>query len=245
MDFDDCKLEKALAEILGVNLDTIDILGLTIESNIGSDDFPYGYYVEFPEKSNIDENILANIETADIDKIPWGKTEYYTESQFSNTSVDPFGYQAEWEYEKYLQEHTPSKENIINQLDIIKEIISTTLAEIVKKSLILSSFSMAESYTKHLVWEALPISIKDNKSIKKRLENTQDKIALFKEYTNKVLKYIPNFQNVRHALAHDIINPKILENQIEILDKDDNIHLYDIFQILEDLKSFIENPIEE
>lgn len=244
MDYIDSRIEDALAEILDVSSYTVDMLGLTIENNIGNDDFFYGYYVEFPKKSDIDENLLANMETADIDKIPWGKTEYYTESQFSNTSVDPFGYQAEWEYEKYLQAHTPSKENIINQLNKIKDIIFKDCDETIQKSLILCSFSMVESYIKHLVWESLPDNLKDIKSIIKKIENTQDRITLYKRHTNKTLKYIPYFQNVRHYLAHNIIKPTISNTQLELLDKDNNYCYYDIVQIIEDLKVFIENPIE-
>ncbi len=32
-------MEKALAELLGISIDTIDMLGLTIEPDVGHDDF--------------------------------------------------------------------------------------------------------------------------------------------------------------------------------------------------------------
>ena len=38
MDYYESKMEMALAEILGVSSDTIEILNLTIENNIGNDD---------------------------------------------------------------------------------------------------------------------------------------------------------------------------------------------------------------
>lgn len=244
MYYRDSKMEEALAEILDISLDTVDMLNLTIENDIGHDDFFYGYYVEFPQKTNIGEDILSNIKPSDVDKIPWGETKYYSESQFSNTSIDPFGYQAEWEYEKYLQAHTPSKENIINQLNKIKDIIFNECDETIKKSLILCSFSMVESYIKHLVWESVPDNLKENKSIVRKIENTRDRITLYKKHTNKTLKYIPYFQNVRHYLAHNIIKPTITNTQLELLDKDNNYCYYNIVQIIENLKDFIENPIE-
>ena len=38
MNYYESKMEMALAEILGVSSDTIEILNLTIENNIGNDD---------------------------------------------------------------------------------------------------------------------------------------------------------------------------------------------------------------
>lgn len=113
-------MEKALAELLGISLDTIDIHCLTIEPEIGHDDFLYGYYVEYPKKELIDKGVLSQIEGTEIDKIPWGKTISYSEADFSNTSVDPFGYQSEWEQEEFLA-HLPSKENIIETLQNIQK----------------------------------------------------------------------------------------------------------------------------
>ena len=62
MDNEDNKMERALAEILGVRADIVDVLGLTIENDIGNDDCSYGYYVEFPKKSDIDTSILLTLE---------------------------------------------------------------------------------------------------------------------------------------------------------------------------------------
>lgn len=245
MHFYNSKMEEALAEILGISLDTVDTLGLIIEEDIGHDDFLYGYYVEFPQKQDIVKDVLSEIGSEDLDKIPWGKTEYYTEVQFSNTSVDPFGYRAEWEYEIYLQEHIPSKENIINLLNKIENIISSNNDEIIIKSLILSSFSMTESYVKHLVWLYLPDNLKANSTIIKKLKNFQDRIDLFLKHSGKKLKYIPLSKDVRHPLAHNIIEPKVCNNQLELLDEKNDIHFYDIIQIIENLKTFIKNPIEK
>ena len=245
MDFYNNKMEEALAEILGVSLDTVDTLNITIEENIGHDDFLYGYYVEFPQREDIDKDLLSKIESQDLDKIPWGKTEYYSESKFSNTSVDPFGYRAELEYETYLQEHIPSKENIINQLNKFKDIISSNDDEIIIKSLTLSSFSMAESYVKHLVWLCLPDNLKEDISIIKKLKNSKDRIDLYFKHSGKKLKHIPFFKDVRHPLAHNIIEPTVCSNQLKIINEKNEYAFYDITQIIEDLKTFIENPIEK
>ena len=249
MNYYESKMEIALAEILGVSSDTIEILNLTIENNIGNDDCFYGYYVEFPKKSDIDTSTLSTLEQSDIEKIPWGETEYYTEGDFANTSVDPFGYKAEWEYEKYFQEHSPSKENILIKLKEIKNtIIHNEISELTIKSLIFCAFSITESYMKSLVWEVIPESEKDDdpkhKNIIKKLDNTKERISLFKQYSENKLKYIPYFQTIRYSLAHDMISPTIANNIIEIKDKDDNICNYDFINVMDELIDYINNPIE-
>lgn len=248
------KMENALAELLGISIDTIDMLGLTIEPDVGYDDFFYGYYVEFPTKESIDECILSQIEKSDINKIPWGKTENYSEAEFSNTSVDPFGYQAEWEQEEFLA-HLPSKENVIETLQNIKiKINNDSNDDILIKSLIFSAFSITESYMRSLVWEKIPsfdFAELDNKLktiLKKellfKLSQCNTRIKLYKELTGQKLKVIPYYQEVRNYLAHNMFLAKINNNKLIIKKQDDSGKEYSIELIIESLENYVNNPIE-
>lgn len=252
MDIDNNKMEEALAEILGISLDTVDALNLTIEENIGHDDFLYGYYVEFPQKENMDKDLLSEIESQDLDKIPWGETKYYSESEFSNTSVDPFGYRAEWEYEMFLQKHIPSKENIISQLKEIQKNL-TTYSEntIITKSLILSAFSITESFVRSLLWKEIePIdesNLKDElktfikKLFSKSLTRANDRIEIYKDLKGETLKPIPNIQ-VRNSLAHDMFAAQIECDMLVIKNKKDEEEYFNINNLITDLIKYINNP---
>ena len=251
MDIDNNKMEEALAEILGISLDTVDALNLTIEENIGHDDFLYGYYVEFPQKEDINKDVLSGIED-DLKKIPWGKTEYYSESEFSNTSVDPFGYRAEWEYEMFLQKHIPSKENIISQLkEIQKNLTTYSKNTIITKSLILSAFSITESFVRSLLWKEIePIdesNLKDElktfikKLFSKSLTRANDRIEIYKDLKGETLKPIPNIQ-VRNSLAHDMFAAQIECDMLVIKNKKDEEEYFNINNLITDLIKYINNP---
>ena len=124
MDIDNDKFKEALAEVLDISLDTIEKLNLTIEDILGEDEISYGFYVEYPKKCEIDENILSSIEQEDINKIPWGTTQYYSHGDLGNTRADPFGYFAEYEAFNYYQKTEISKENILEQLNKLKTVIN-------------------------------------------------------------------------------------------------------------------------
>ena len=254
MNYYESKMEMALAEILGVNFETVDMLNLSIEPNVGHDDFFYGYYVEFPNKNNINEDVLASREQCDIDKIPWGETEYYTEAQFANTSVDPFGYKAEWEENFYSEAFFSSDEEVLQKLEEIKKILNTnTNTEIIVKSLILSVFSITEGYMRAIVYREIPdvevfglddkLKVILQKDLSYKLSNNKTRIELYKELTGKKLKSIPYYKEVRNPLAHNILSAKILKGDIIINDGNRNLN-YCINDILNELKDYINSPIE-
>lgn len=250
MNFDNnYKMEKALAEILGINLDIVDMLGLTIEPDIGNDDCLYGYYVEFPKKESIDKYILSQIEQIDTNKIPWGETKNYSEAEFSNTSVDPFGYQAEWKQEKYEIEHSPSKEQVIQRLEDIKKNIvklsyEENIDELKIKVLIFVSYSITEGFVKKFVLDAIPIEKKtiNNQKFLEKLYSANGRKTLYKRYTNKELDYIPYYREIRNPLSHDILSGYISHNKLFF---DDINQSFDINQIIESLITYIQNITEK
>lgn len=253
MSYYESKMEMALAEILGVSSDTIEMLNLTIENNIGNDDCFYGYYVEFPKKSDIDTSTLSTLEQSDIEKIPWGETEYYTEGDFANTSVDPFGYKAEWEAEFYNQALLPSKEEILQKLDEIENILNNnTNTEIIVKSLMLSAFSTTEGFMRSIVYKEIPeiVGLDDKlkdmlqEELKYKLSNNNTRIKLYKDLTGKTLKPIPYIKEVRNNLAHNMLSVRILNNDVVISNENEN-NSYNINDIIDELKKYVNNPTTE
>ena len=254
MDYYENKMEMALAEILGVSSDTVEMLNLSIEPDIGNDDFFYGYFVEFPDKNNVNEEVLSNITQSDINKIPWGETVYYNEGEFANTNADPFGYQEEWESDFYIEASQYSSESISQKLDEIKRIIENgSNDEIIVKSLILSAFSITEGYMRAIVYDQIPdfeVSGLDDtlknilqKDILRKLSNNKTRIELYKELTGKKLKSIPFYKEVRNSLAHNILSVRILNENIIINNGNENLS-YLINDVIDELINYVNNPIE-
>ncbi len=254
MDIINNTMEEALAEILRVDVDLINMLNLDIQMNIGNNDFLYGYYVEFPTKKSIDKNVLALIKQKDIDKIPWGETEFYSEADFGNTEADPFGWKSEWEEETYYQSHAPSKENILEKLQNIEtKITEQKNDELVLKALIFSAFSITESYMRSLVWDVIPdfdfteLDDKLKGILKKdliyKLSRNDTRKKLFKELTGKTLKPIPNFLEIRNSLAHNMFSAEIIDDNIIIKDKNDIDKPFNIKSIIDELKKYVDKPI--
>ncbi|MDD2495638.1 MAG: hypothetical protein PHE29_10660 [Tissierellia bacterium] len=255
MDFDnDYKLNEALAEILKINNDIVEELNLEVQAEINNDDMLCSYYVEFPALKDVNPDIIKGINQEDIDKIPWGKTKFYSESQLGNTKADPFGWKAEWEAEEYYNKIFPSKENIIDELEKINNKISTQIEdEIVVKALLFSAFSITESYMRLLVWEIIPnfdfteLDDKLKAILKKdliyKLTNSNKRIELYKNLTNNTLKPIPLFIEVRHPLAHNMYSACIVDNMIVIKNKNDITKSFDINTVMEELIKYVKNPV--
>lgn len=253
-DYVNCnKMEMALAEILGVDVELIEELGINIEENIGNDDFLYGYYAEFPKFEDIDENIKNTYDVSQLDKIPWGKLEYYDISEFGNTDADPLGWLEDWKMELYYYRHTPSKENITNELNLIKDIIAEFRNdETIVKSLVLSAFSITESYMRSIVRNEIPDfenskldnKLKDilRKHFIAKLNNNNKRNELYKDLTGKALNIIPNFSQVRNALAHNMFAIGFEEDCLIIENADNVEKSYKIKEIINQLINYVKNP---
>ncbi len=248
-------MEKALAEILGVDVELIEELCVDIEPNLGNDDFLYGYCVEYPKLEDIDEKIQKSFDSSQLDEIPWGKLEYYDISEFGNTKADPLGWAAEWEEEYYNYINAPSEDNIINQLEEIENKIQKNKAdEIIVKALVLSAFSITESYARSLVLNNIPNFDKSNlddklknilkKYIISKISNNKGREGLFKEIAGKSIKAIPYYKEVRNPLAHNMFSAEVFNNTIIVKNKNDDETPFEIDKILEELIKFVEEPIE-
>lgn len=247
------KMERALAEILEVDVELIEELGVNIEENIGNNDFLYGYYVEFPKHEDIVKNLKDTYDASQLDKIPWGETEFYNISAFGNTNVDPFGWLEDWKMELYYYRHTPSKENITNELNLIKDIIAEFRNdETIVKSLVLSAFSITESYMRSIIRNEIPdfenskldYKLKDilRKHFVAKLNNNNKRIELYKDLTGKALNIIPNFSQVRNALAHNMFAIGFEEDCLIIENADNVEKSYKIKDIINQLIDYVKNP---
>lgn len=255
-DYTNCnKMEMALAEILGVDVELIEQLGINIEENIGNDDFLYGYYAEFPKFEDIDEDIKDTYDAIQLDKIPWGETKFYDLSEFGNTDADPFGWHDDWEEEYYYYTNAPSEDNIINQLEEIKiKIHKYKDDEIVVKALVLSAFSITESYARSIVLEYIPKFDKSNlndklkdilkKYIVDKISNNRGRKDLLKEIAGKNIKPIPKYKELRCPLAHNMFYADIKNKTIIVKNKNDEETRFEIDNILDELIEFVEEPIK-
>lgn len=83
----------AFSELTGLELEILELINVDYDEDSGSSgDFHYGYYLSFPQKHDIDTEVLEQLKKdypeADI---PFGETLYYTDADFSNTKADPLG----------------------------------------------------------------------------------------------------------------------------------------------------------
>lgn len=193
---------------------------------------------------------MSQIEETEINKISWGKTQYYTEADFSNTSVDPFGYQAEWEQEKYEIEHSPSKEQVIQKLEEIKDEIQKLLNEksvdeLTIKTLIFVTYSISEGFTKKVIIESMPIheriGIINDQRLLDKLYSTSGRQSLYLRYKGKELDYIPYYREIRNPLSHDILKGIISQGSLFF---DEGKQAFPVNQIIENLLSYVKNLME-
>ncbi len=182
-----------------------------------------------------------------MNRIPWGETKFYSEADFSNTSVDPFGYQADWEQEKYEIEHSPAKEQVVQKLEEIKEKIEkllnvNTIDELEVKVLVFVAYSISEGYTKKIVLNAIPMAEKvkmvEYQKLLEKLYSANGRKILYKKYTGKELDYIPYYREIRNPLSHDILSGYISQNALLFEDETQN---FSIIQIIENLLSYVKN----
>lgn len=120
---------------------------------------------------------------------------------------------------------------------------------IVKKSLIISAFSIIEGFKRNFVWDLV---IKDNvdnmgeankklftKMILDKLANYNGRKYIYEELTGNKLKKIPMFE-IRNKLAHDISSCILIDNCIIYFDKENSRIEYEINNLFIQLKQYIE-----
>lgn len=248
---------EAIAEILGVDVNLIELISPCVGEDTGtSDDFHYGWYVEFPNFENLEPEIQKQIqEYLPEDKFnffPFGETEYYSDSELGNTKADPFG----WKYDdyKFIGDPLPSDETVA-ELERLKNKISDneTQDSLVIKALVLAAFSLTESFQKGFVKEQivkanLPDTDKQTEAFVDSilvdiLNDGQRRANLLERYTDQALKRIP-YWILRNQLAHNIGDMVVLNHRItgEIKGKPFNA---DVFEIFKQLIALVKEPLKE
>lgn len=110
------------------------------------------YYFAFPQIDDIDNDVLKIIKGYPcFVKIPFGETKYFTDGQLSSTKADPFGYQADYQEELFYLNHPVTKEDVLDTLSKIETQVSGNDDELVKKSLIISAFSIIEGFKRNFI----------------------------------------------------------------------------------------------
>lgn len=248
---DDILLE-AISEILEIDLNVLELLNIEIGEDFGSssDQWHYGYYFTFPQIDNIDKEVLEEIKGYPcFANIPFGETKYFTDGQLSSTKADPFGYQADYQEELFYLNHPVSKKGVLDALSKIETQVSDNDDEIVKKSLIISAFSIIEGFKRNFVWDLV---IKDNvdnigeankklftKMIFDKLANYNGRNYIYEELTGNKLKKIPMFE-IRNKLAHDISSCILTDNCIMYFDKENSRKEFEINNLFIQLKQYVE-----
>ncbi len=245
-------LLEAISELLEIDLNVLELINIEIGEDVGSssDQWHYGYYFTFPQIDNIDKEVLEEIKGYPcFANIPFGETKYFTDGQLSSTKADPFGYQADYQEELFNLNHPVTKEDVFETLAKIEVQVSSNNDEIVKKSLIISAFSIIEGFKRNFVWNLV---IKDNvdnmgetnkklfiKMILEKLTNHNGRNYIYEELTGNKLKKIPMFE-IRNKLAHDISSCILIDNYITYFDKENNRKEYDINNLFVQLRQYVE-----
>lgn len=228
---------SAIAELLDIDEDILDRIDPEIGEDNGSssDEWHYGYYCSIPELSELKEDFQEELKVyPKVDNIPFGRTEYYTDGQLSNTKADPFGSRADYEYEQYEKKielyalnHPATKEETIKALNEILVKINTTDDEVISKSLVMFSFSIVDGFTKSFIWNLIKNTAPTTNSeinelyeniITKKLENHDGRDGLYKILKHHKLTPIPFYTPIRHLLAHDVGKITIEDNCISFID---------------------------
>ena len=246
------ELYPAIAELLGVDEDIIEMIAPYVDEQTGSssDYIHYGYYCEFPNYDELDEEVIKEIENSGMkNKIPFGKTEYYSDSELGNTKADPFGWHADYEQEIYTLNHPTSKDEIINTLDSLKNKIDQYDDEILKKSLVLSAYSIIDGFVKSYIFDLIDktniLNLSDitkdifNETILNKLENATGRNQIYTRIKNTKLSPIPKYNQIRNILAHNICAVSIDGNNMCYEDKSNEIQRYSIDNLFRDFKDYI------
>lgn len=147
----------------------------------------------------------------------------------------------------YYLNSSLSLRHVMKQVSKIRSLIIASEDILVKKALLFSSFSYAESYIKSLIYNAAKDIIEINgakeygdlfvESFVSNVQTRRGKASFFKKIYSTRLGNMP-YLGLRDELAHDIGSPKVMANQIEI-DGQDKKELVDIELILDSLEAYL------
>lgn len=241
----------ALSEILGVDIDIIEMLQPKIGENTGNskDEWHYGYYFEIPDFDELDDDVLEQI----LGKLlPLGEIIYLSDGELSDTQADPLGWGAEALEIDYYQKNSIPQNKVLDDLTLIEDKIRSNSDDLIKKSLIFSSFSLVESYIKTLAWGKIP-SISNNilnENLRKvsglllnyKMSEAKGRNQVLKMFSSNGFKDLPqSIKNIRNVLAHDISATELRGDLLYGKDLKGNDVSKDIFELLNDLKIYIQN----
>lgn len=243
---EDDLMYKAIAELLQVDEEVIDLLEPYIGEETGSskEEWHYGYYAEIPsfEKLELEQqNYIRELLGDKFSSFPFGETEYFTDGVLSGTSADPLGWRYDFEYESI-----PTNE-IVNELKLIKDKIKFYQDELILKALLFGAFSLTESYIRGFVKDIIPRY--DNVNLPTSLVDLMDGVfrdklnkdggrkQLAKTFTDFKLDDIPEW-DLRHKLAHNIGDMAI--NGLDITGEVKGVpYSKNIIDIIEELINYV------
>lgn len=239
---------KALAEILNVNYDIIELIEPIIGENNGSskDEWHYGYYFEIPSFESLDDETQEEVRKwITVNDFPFGETIYLSDGELSNT------WHNDYEAEEYYRIYILPKERVIEELDSISEKMKIHDDNLIIKALLFSAFSITESYTRSLIWKKIPNFDNDipneilNDVLKKhlfdKLSRGNGRKEIYKKFTGKELAPIPHYNPIRNSLAHDIGIGQVIHGKIKVKGKNNEESEEDINKIIKDLQNYILN----
>ncbi|MGN1295715.1 MAG: hypothetical protein ACI4U5_04840 [Bacilli bacterium] len=248
------ELYLAVAELLNVDKDIIEVISPNVGEDIGlsSDNIHYGYYFEFPKYDELDDDIKKEIEKYDIKhKIPFGQTICFDDSVLGNTKADPFGWKNDYEQELFILNQQTTKLEIRDTINNLKDKINQCDDEIIKKSLILASYSIIDGFVKSFIFDQINkynlTEINEttmdifNEILLNKLENTTGRKQIYKKLNKSELPNIPRYNPLRNLLAHNFSMVSINNNMITYEDKSHNIQEYSIDNLFKDFENFITN----
>lgn len=156
------------------------------------------------------------------------------------------------EYETYLDMDF-NYFTIAEEVNNLKKLCDESNQEIVKKSLILASFSQTESFFKSVIYNNLPdfgetienkkIRVMIDNTISNKLQNRKGRIEIFRSIFNLDKKDFKDLSvqhyNIRNGLAHDIGSVFINDNSL-CYENSNSITSIDIDELFIELINFID-----
>ena len=224
-------LYKGIAELLNVDVRVMELINPEIGEDIGSssDYFHYGYYCTFPQYDELDDEVKTELSKyIDINTFPFSGKLFFNDGDLGNTKADPFGWKKSYDDEIWPLTHPKNKNEVKETIKYMLDLVNHHDEEIIKKSLILSTFSIIEGFVNEFIYSIIDktnfdlLNLKTQelflKLISCNLYNQNGRDKIYNNYSKNKLKPIPNMI-IRNCLAHDITKSKIENDSIIYFDK--------------------------
>lgn len=250
---DDYCMYEALAEILNVDSEVIDLICPYYDQNTGSSgEGLYEWYFEIPIFVNLEVGIQRRVKkllNKSFETFPFGETLYYDEGQLGGTIADPFGWRREYEEEDYFRKLNLPKEQVLKELTDIRSLIFSSDNDLITKSLAFSSFSLTESFVRSYIWRGLDTIIdrvQDDRlkeyflnHFKERLNNDNGRKVVYEYFSHRKLISIPGYKTFRHSLAHNIGEGSVNDGKLTVKDKNGKAQTSRLNIIIDDLITYV------